>query len=268
MTSPAPLLSVSDLAVTYEGSDAAATRGATFDIAPGEVVLLLGPSGSGKSTIALTANGLIPQSIPAVVEGSVRVSGMDAATTPIPQLSTRVGMVFQDPDAQLVTGSLLDEVAFGPENLRMPVDEVLARAERALRRMGLWDRRHDNPDRLSGGGRQRLAIACALAMDSPLIVLDEPTANLDPAGIEEVYAALAEISAAGDRAILLVEHNLDAAIAFTDRVVALDHEGRTVADGTVDEVLRARGAELHALGVWLPVGPFTTLFRDLGWIIL
>ncbi|QLD11718.1 ABC transporter ATP-binding protein [Microbacterium oleivorans] len=262
----APLLVVRDLAVTYEGSDAAATRGASFEIRPGEVVLLLGPSGSGKSTVALTLNGLIPQSIPATVEGSVLVGGEDAATTPIPRLSTRVGMVFQDPDAQLVTGTLLDEVAFGPENLRLPVEVVLTRAEAALRRMGLWDRRHENPDRLSGGGRQRLAIACALAMDSPLLVLDEPTANLDPAGIEDVYAALGEIAAAGDRAILLVEHNLDAAIRFTDRVVALDHDGRTIADGPVDAVLRERAAELHEVGVWLPVSTLAALrLREAGY---
>ncbi|SDQ62247.1 ABC transporter ATP-binding protein [Microbacterium sp. cf332] len=267
-TAPAPLLAVRDLAVTYEGSDVAATRGATFTVTLGEVVLLLGPSGSGKSTIALTLNGLIPQSVPAAIEGSVLVDGQDAATTPIPQLSTRVGMVFQDPDAQLVTGTLLDEVAFGPENLRLPVDEVLARAERALRRVGLWERRHENPDRLSGGGRQRLAIACALAMDSPLLVLDEPTANLDPEGIEDVYAAIGEIAASGDRAILLVEHNLDAAIGFTDRVVALDHAGRTVADGRVDSVLRDRAAELHDLGVWLPVSTLAALrLREAGYAL-
>ncbi len=256
---PPPLLAVRALEVTYEGSDAAATRGASFEIRRGEVVLLLGPSGSGKSTIALTTNGLIPQSVPATIGGRVSVDGHDAATTPVAALSTRVGMVFQDPDAQLVTGTLLDEVAFGPENLRLPADEVLARAEAALRRMKLWDRRLDNPDRLSGGGRQRLAIACALAMGSPLLVLDEPTANLDPEGIDEVYAALREIAADDDRAILLVEHNLDAAVGFSDRVVVLDAAGATIADGPVGDVLRARADELHELGVWLPVSTLAAL---------
>ena len=197
--------------------------------------------------------------MPADVRGSIEVGGHDAAETTVAELSTQVGMVFQDPDAQLVTGTLLDEVAFGPENLRMPVADVLARAEAALRRVGLWERRGDNPDRLSGGGRQRLAIACALAMGSPLLVLDEPTANLDPRGIEEVYAALAELVAAGDRAILLVEHNLDAAIGFVDRAVVLDQEGRLVADGTVDAVLRDRAEELHAMGVWLPTSALAAL---------
>ena len=257
--SAAPLLRVRDLAITHEGEDAATPASVSFDIAPGEVVLLLGPSGSGKSTLTLALDGLIPHAVPAHVRGSIEVGGHDASETTVAELSTQVGMVFQDPDAQLVTGTLLDEVAFGPENLRMPVADVLARAEAALRRVGLWERRGDNPDRLSGGGRQRLAIACALAMGSPLLVLDEPTANLDPRGIEEVYAALAELVAAGDRAILLVEHNLDAAIGFVDRAVVLDQEGRLVADGTVDAVLRNRAEELHAMGVWLPTSALAAL---------
>ncbi|ALJ22244.1 ABC transporter ATP-binding protein [Microbacterium sp. No. 7] len=250
---------VRSLAVRHDGARVDAPADASFDIAPGEVVLLLGPSGSGKSTVTLTLNGLIPHAVPATVRGTVSIAGMDATTTPVATLSTHVGMVFQDPDAQLVTGTLLDEVAFGPENLRLPVDEVLRRTEAALRRVGLWERRHENPDRLSGGGRQRLALACALALGSPLLVLDEPTANLDPQGIEEVYAALGELVAAGDRAVLLVEHNLDAAVAITDRVVVLDAAGRTLAAGGVDEVLRERAAELHALGVWLPVATLAAL---------
>lgn len=262
----AALLRVEDVGIRHDGATIAAPASATFEVAPGEVVLLLGPSGAGKSTLALALNGLIPHAIPATMTGTVTVAGQNTAVTPVAQLSTQVGMVFQDPDAQLVTGTLQDEVAFGPENLRLPVEEVLARTEVALRRVGLWDRRHENPDRLSGGGRQRLAIACALAMGSPLLVLDEPTANLDPQGIEEVYQALGELVAAGDRAIVLVEHNLDAAIAITDRVVVLDHAGRTIADGTVDAVVRARAEELHGIGVWLPVATLAALrLRAAGW---
>lgn len=267
-TAGSPLVRVRSLGVTHLGERTAAPASVSFDVRAGEVVLLLGPSGSGKSTLTLALNGLIPHAVPADVTGSVEVSGVDTADAAVAELSTRVAMVFQDPDAQLVTGTLLDEVAFGPENLRMPVAEVLERAEVALRRVGLWERRLDNPDSLSGGGRQRLAIACALAMGSPLLVLDEPTANLDPSGIEEVYAALGELVAAGDRAILLVEHNLDAAVGFVDRVVVLDHAGRLAADGTVDEVLRDRADELHALGVWLPVSSIAALrLRRAGYVL-
>lgn len=256
---PTMLVRVRDLAITHEGASRPAPASVSFDISPGDVVLLLGPSGSGKSTLSLALNGLIPHALPADVQGGVEVGGDDTRETTVAALSTRVGMVFQDPDAQLVTGTLLDEVAFGPENLRMPAAEVLARAESALRRVGLWERRAENPDRLSGGGRQRLAIACALAMGSPLLVLDEPTANLDPRGIEEVYAALADVVAEGDRAILLIEHNLDAAVGFVDRVVVLDQDGHLAADGSVDDVLRRRAEELHATGVWLPVSALAAL---------
>ncbi len=258
-TSGAPLLRVRGVAIVHEGESVATPASVSFDIGPGEVVLLLGPSGSGKSTLTLALNGLIPHAVPAKLSGRVEVGGLATSDAAVAELSTRVAMVFQDPDAQLVTGTVLDEVAFGPENLRMPVEQVLARAESALRRVGLWDRRGENPDRLSVGGRQRLAIGCALAMGSPLLVIDEPTANLDPQGIEEVYAALAELVATGDRAILLVEHNLDAAIGLVDRVVVLDATGTVVADGPVDDVLRTRAQELHELGVWLPVSALAAL---------
>ncbi|WEG09118.1 energy-coupling factor transporter ATPase [Microbacterium horticulturae] len=262
------LLRVQDLAVRHDGEAVFAPSSASFTVEPGEVVLLLGPSGSGKSTLALTLNGLIPHDIEAEVRGSVTVDGMDAASTPVSRLATRVGMVFQDPDAQLVTGTVLDEVAFGPENLRLPVSQVLARSEDALRRVGLWERRDDSPDALSGGGRQRLAIAAALALGSPLLVLDEPTANLDPRGVDEVSATVGEIVAAGDRAVVLVEHNLDQAIGFVDRVVVMDASGRTIADGPAADILRSRAAELHELGVWLPTATLAALrMRRAGYVL-
>ncbi|MFI8592946.1 ABC transporter ATP-binding protein [Microbacterium sp. NPDC078428] len=254
-----PVLALHDVSITYPDAAAPAPGGVSLSVRPGEVVLVLGPSGSGKSTLTLAMNGLIPHSLPAGISGRIEVAGLDTTTTPVARLSTHVAMVFQDPDAQLVTGTVLDEVAFGPENLRLPVAEVLARAESALRRVGLWERRAENPERLSGGGRQRLAIACALAMGSGILVLDEPTANLDPAGIDDVYAALRDVVARGDRTIVLVEHNLDQAVALASRVVALDAAGRPVADGPVDDVLSRRAGELHALGVWLPTAALAAL---------
>ncbi|MEE2815405.1 MAG: ABC transporter ATP-binding protein, partial [Actinomycetota bacterium] len=260
------MLQLREVGITHEGEDAATPASVSFEVSRGDVVLLLGPSGSGKSPLSLAMNGLIPHAVPATLTGRVEVAGMDAATHSVAQLSTQVGIVFQDPDAQLVTGTLLDEVAFGPENLRLPAAEVLARAESALRRVGLWERRSENPDRLSGGGRQRLAIACALAMGSPLLVLDEPTANLDPRGIDDVYAALDELAASGDKGIVLIEHNLDAAAPFVNRVVVLDAAGVVIADGAVDEILRGRAAELHDLGVWLPTSTLAALrLREAGY---
>ena len=265
MRTSTPLLSVRGLSITHADAVHPSPREVSFDIHPGEVVLLLGPSGSGKSTLTLALNGLVPHAVPATMEGTVIAGGLDTADTSTPLLSTRVAMVFQDPDAQIVTGTVYDEVAFGPENLRLPLDEVERRTEDALRRVGLWERRADNPDVLSGGGRQRLAIACALAMGSPLIVLDEPTANLDPQGIDDVYSALADVVAAGDRAILLVEHNLDQAMGFVTRTVVLDRDGRIAVDGPAAEVLRENADELLALGVWLPAATLAALrLRDAG----
>lgn len=263
-----PIAHLRNVAITHDGATDPSPASVTFDVRPGEVVLLLGPSGSGKSTLALALDGLIPHAVPATLTGTVEIAGIETATATVAALSTHVAMVFQDPDAQLVTATVLDEVAFGPENLLLPVSEVLQRAEDALRRVGLWDRRADNPDVLSGGGRQRLAIAAALAMGSPLLVLDEPTANLDPQGIEEVYATLAGLVAEGDRSIVLIEHNLDAVVGIIDRVVVLDQAGRTVADDSVDVVLRERAAELHALGVWLPTSALAALrLRAAGYVL-
>ncbi|MFI5497184.1 ABC transporter ATP-binding protein [Actinoplanes sp. NPDC051859] len=254
-----PLLALCEVGVVHSdeenpGAERPATpSGVSFAIRPGEAILLLGPSGCGKSTLALTTNGLIPHIVGAELAGTVEVGGKDTRAHRVPELSRDVAMVFQDPDAQIVTATVLDEVCFGPENLGLPVTEIAARAEEALRRTGLWDRRADDPDRLSGGGRQRLAIACALAMRSPLLVLDEPTANLDPAGVEEVYAVLREIVAAGDRGILLVEHSLDTAIDLVSRVVVLDRAGRVLLDGPARETLARHCDLLLGLGVWLPV---------------
>src|SRR3546814_11915484 len=120
---------------------------------------------------------------------------MDASTTPVATLSTHVGMVFQDPDAQLVTGTVLDEVAFGPENLRLPVAEVLSRTEAALRRVGLWERRDENPDALSGGGRQRLATAAARARRFPPPERPHPTARPYPGSPDDFYTGPREAGA-------------------------------------------------------------------------
>lgn len=254
-----------DLTLTHADAASPSPRDVTFDIAPGEVILLLGPSGSGKSTLTLALNGLIPHALPATMTGTVEAGGIDTAHADTATLSTHVAMVFQDPDAQIVTGTVYDEVAFGPENLLLPLEEVRTRTEDALRRVGLWQRRDENPDRLSGGGRQRLAIACALAMGSPLLVLDEPTANLDPQGIEDVYAALTDVVSTGDRAILLVEHNLDAAMEFVTRTIVLDQAGTVAFDGPVDEILRGHTNELIAMGVWLPAATLTArMLRERG----
>jgi energy-coupling factor transport system ATP-binding protein len=265
---PAPL-SVRGVRIRHDGADQWTPDGVTFDLAPGDVLLVLGPSGCGKSTLALALNGLVPHAVPASLDGSVRVAGVDTADARVAELSEHVGTVFQDPDAQLVTATVLDEVCFGPENQLVPAGAVLQRAEAALRAVGLWERRADNPDTLSGGGKQRLAIACALALEAPVLVLDEPTANLDPAGAEEVYAVLGALTGPGStQSVVLVEHNLDAALPVVNTVLVLDRDGRQVAHGPAAELFRERAEELAALGVWLPVATLAGLrLRDAGWAV-
>ncbi|MGO1770439.1 MAG: ABC transporter ATP-binding protein, partial [Microbacterium sp.] len=247
---PAPLARLAHVGVTHPDALEPAPRDVTFDVRAGEVVLLVGPSGCGKSTLAMAACGLIPHAHDAELEGRIVVAGLDTADSPPSELSRHVAMVFQDPDAQIVTGRVLDEVAFALENLLLPADEVLARAEEALRTVGLWSRREDDPAVLSGGGRQRLAVACALAMRPDLLVLDEPTANLDPAGTDDVYRAIGALVGEDDaRAVLLVEHDLSVALPLATRVVVLDHAGRLVLDGAPDDVFGAQADVVRALGV-------------------
>ena len=257
----APAAVARSVRVRYPGATAWTPDEVEVEVAPGEVLLILGPSGCGKSTFALSFNGLVPHAVPAEFAGTMTVGGVSTREASVAELSERVAMVFQDPEAQLVTRTVLDEVCFGPENRLVPAAEVEARAEAALRAVGLWDRRDENPEILSGGGKQRLAIACALALGSPLLVLDEPTSSLDPAGAEEVYRLLGELTAPGStRSVVLVEHDLDLALGIVDTVLVLDGAGRPFASGPVREVLRARAEDLEALGVWLPT-PTTAALR-------
>lgn len=249
-----PVISLDGVSIRYDTGERWIGDRINLNIDPGETVLLLGPSGCGKSTVMLALAGLIPNSVEADLRGQVLCGGINTRHIDAGQLAAKVGIVFQDPDAQIVTGSLLDEVCFGLENLLVPVDEIETRALAALRRMGLADRREEAlraPTELSGGGRQRLAIACALALDPLVLVLDEPTANLDPCASAEFYAALATLKDAS-RAIVLVEHELDDALPLADRVVVLDGNGTIIHNGTPAEVLGRHARDLSERGIWLP----------------
>ena len=262
----APLLGVRHLGITHRDATRPTPADVSFDVAPGEVLLILGPSGCGKSTLALALNGLIPHDVAATVTGEVWLGDDRLADLTVAEAAARIAVVFQDADAQLVAPNIVDEVAFGPENLCRPVEAIERAVESSLRAVGLWDRRGQAPEHLSGGGRQRLAIAAALAMDTPLLVLDEPTANLDPRGTREVYEALSRVLAICGRGIVLIEHNLDAALTIATRVLVLDHEGRVALDGTPHEVFVDGAAVLERLGVWQPVSLVAAdRLRDAGY---
>lgn len=223
-------------------------RDLDLDIAPGERVLLLGASGSGKSTLLRALAGVLGEDEGDAV-GTLELDGAPPAAS-----RGRAGLVLQDPDSQVVMSRLGDDVAFGCENLGVPRDEIAARVRSALDAVGL-DLPLDRPtSALSGGQRQRLALAGVLAMRPGVLLLDEPTANLDPAGVAEVREAVARVQAASGATLVVVEHRVATWLPVVDRVVVLSPHG-VLADGDPEAVLRDRGAELAAAGIWVPGHP-------------
>lgn len=245
-----PLIEVENLTVRYPTRRSPALREVSFSAQPGETLLLLGPSGGGKSTLALCLTGLIPHRAKASMAGSVRVAGMDTREASPGQITQQLGIVFQNPANQFATLTVADEVAFGLESLGLPPDHIEARIDGALGEVGLLDERARRLDQLSGGQQQRVALACALAMDTPALVLDEPTSHQDPAATQSLYRTLSDLK--GERALILIEHKLDACIHLVDRVLLLDAQGRLTADGPPREVFSTHHDAIDAGGIWLP----------------
>ncbi len=221
----------------------------TFRIEPGERVLLLGASGSGKSTVLHAFAGVLGGDDDGEVRGSLLVDGAPPAAA-----RGRTGLVLQDPDAQAVLSRVGDDVAFGPENLGVAAGEIPDRVTRALADVGLDVPLDRSTTALSGGQKQRLALAGVLAMRPGALLLDEPTANLDPDGVADVRDAVRRALDATGATLVVVEHRIDAWLELVNRVIVLG-DGGVIADGSPDRVLAERGAELAAAGVWVPGHP-------------
>jgi energy-coupling factor transport system ATP-binding protein len=221
---------------TYASAQAPAITDVTLTIRPGEVVLVTGPSGSGKTTFCCCINGLVPKHHEGQLEGRVTVDGYDTRRARIGGLASIVGMVFQDPESQLVTASVADEVAFGAENLGVPREEIEERVRQALHLTRLEGYEDREPFNLSGGEQQATVIAGTQAMHPRVYVLDEPLANLDPAGRSRVLSLLIDIVKQRGTTLVLVEHALDEVLPLVDRVIVFDR-GRIVRDGPTREVL-------------------------------
>ncbi|KPG87409.1 ABC transporter ATP-binding protein [Frigoribacterium sp. RIT-PI-h] len=218
-----------------------------LDVAPGERVLLLGASGAGKSTLLAGLAGVLGGDDEGDEAGDLLVDGR----TPAEQRG-RVGLVLQDPASQVVLARVGDDVAFGCENLGVPRDEIWRRVGHALDAVGLDLPLSASTSELGGGQKQRLALAGALAMRPGLLLLDEPTANLDPEGVVEVRDAVARVVADSGATLVVVEHRVSVWLPVVDRVVVLDAGGGVLADGRPDDVLRAERDRLVDAGVWVP----------------
>ncbi len=234
----------------HAGRKAFAVRGLDLVVEPGERVLLLGASGSGKSTLLAGLAGILGGQDEGEQEGRLLVGDAPAAG-----LRGRAGLVLQDPQSQTVLARCGDDVAFGCENLGVPRDEIWPRVGRALDDVGL-DVALDRPTaHLSGGQRQRLALAGVLAMRPGVLLLDEPTANLDPDGVREVRDAVASALDATGATLVVVEHRVEVWLEVVDRVVVLAPGAGVLADGPPGQVLAERADELAAAGVWVPGRP-------------
>ncbi|RRC95976.1 ATP-binding cassette domain-containing protein [Schaalia canis] len=221
-------------------------RNINLTISPGERVLLLGASGAGKSTLVAGLAGVLGGADEGEDEGTLTVDGL------MPEKQRgRVGMVMQDPEAQVVLARVGDDVAFGCENLGVAREEIWRRVSFSLESVGASLPLDHSTSALSGGQKQRLALASILAMKPGLILLDEPTANLDPSGVREVRDATQRVVDASGATVVIIEHRVDVWADFIDRVIVI-LDGMIAADGSLDEVLRTHGESVRAAGIWLP----------------
>lgn len=237
--------------VTLRYGDSVALDDVTLEVCRGERVCVLGANGSGKSTLASVICGLL-----APDEGDVELAGHAVCTGGVPDLAAyrdarrQLGLVFQNPDDQIVTSVVADDVAFGPENLGVPRAQISVRVARELRRVAMEKYAHADPSRLSGGQRQRVCIAGALAMEPAVLVLDEPSSLLDVRGRAAIMRVMGRLAAAG-ATLVHVTHFMDEALA-ADRVVVMQH-GHVALEGTPDEVFAAKNAQvIEALGLEMP----------------
>jgi energy-coupling factor transport system ATP-binding protein len=227
-------IKISNLSFTYPDGTLA-LKNINLAIKKGEYVVIMGQNGAGKTTLSLFLNGTIPNITGGTVEGTVTVAGLNPFERPVYEMAQKVGVVLQDPEAQLICSDVKAEVAFAAENLGLPRAEIEKRiqwANKIVRLDGMEDR---SPQQLSGGQKQRLAIAANLVMQPEIIVLDEPTSQLDPVGTTEVFGVLKDLNEKHNMTVVIAEHKSEAAAEFADRIVVLNN-GEIVADGEPHEV--------------------------------
>lgn len=241
------LIEVKDLKYRYPGTTQLALDGVSFTVEKGEFIGIAGENGAGKSSLSQALLGLIPQFYKGAYGGSVTVCGMDARSTPVSELCRHVGLVFQNPFNQLsgAKDTVYDEVGYGLQNLGFPPEEIRTRVESVLRCFGIWEYRDRNPFDLSGGQLQRVAICSVLAMKPDVLILDEPTSQLDPEGSEEVFHTVDELTKMGIT-IIMIEQKIEKLAGYCDRVLLM-HQGHVVDYDTPRRIFSRE--DLYDLGV-------------------
>ena len=240
------MISISGVEYSYDDSERKALNGVSLDIGEGEFVAIVGHNGSGKSTLAKMLNALLLPD-----EGTVTVFGMDTADEENTlDIRKKVGIVFQNPDNQIVTTVVEEDVGFGPENLGIPTEQILTRVHTALEAVGMLDYARSAPHMLSGGQKQRIAIAGVLAIQPDVLVLDEATAMLDPLGRKAVLEIASRMNKEKGITVVMITQYMEEAV-IADRVVVMN-EGRIAMQGTPQEIFR-RGDELRKIRLDVPV---------------
>lgn len=247
-----PLLQVENLSLRYEMEKQNVLSSLNFKLNRGESVLLLGPSGSGKSTLTSCLNGLFPRELDGEMSGNVFVHGVENRETKPGERSQAVGVVFQDPETQFCMMTVEDEVAFGLENIGIAHQEMEEKIDSALALVNMLPYKKTDIATLSGGQKQKLALACILALKPELIILDEPTANLDPIATRDFISTLKDLKNNLNFGLIVIEHKLDGWTEITERVILLNQHGEIFHDGSIREVIKEKGQQLKEEGIWIP----------------
>ncbi|NHJ47611.1 MAG: ABC transporter ATP-binding protein [Asgard group archaeon] len=230
-------VSLSQVTFKYRNSDSLAIKNVSLDIDEGDFVLLVGYSGSGKSTLLKTINGLIPHFHAGSFGGDILIFDENVSESNTAQLAKKVGFVFQNPENQISALTVEREVAFPLENFGYPREEIITRVDELIKFMGLEEIRFKSPFSISGGEQQLTAIAAALALDPPILILDEVTAHLSPKSAQKILTKLSQLNKDYNKTIIISEHRLDRCIHFVSKMVYLE-QGILKASGSVDEVLK------------------------------
>ena len=244
------MIKLENVTFYYDNQDRPAVRDLSLDIAEGAFVGVIGAGGSGKTSLTYLLNGIIPHHHPGEFYGRVLLDGMDTVETSLTDISRVVGSVFEDISGQMVSSTVEDELLFGLVNFGYPRDEVTRRMLGTLADVGISDLLYRDLESLSGGQLQKVAIAATLALSPKVLVLDEPTGELDPLSSERVYELLRDINRTKGTTIIVVEKKLELLCSYVDRVIAID-EGRVALDGPVRRIL-GDGAALRGLGLKSP----------------